>query len=415
MQRWHKCQASQYPIDIPRATLTRHIKHQVSGDCTLGRYKPVFSVAMEDELSKHIIEMQERFYGLIPSDVRKLAFEFAEILHLEHPFDSGMKMAGEDWLGGFLKRHPELEIRKPEPTSIGRAVGFNKPQVDAFYHNLRSLIEKHNLTARKIWNADESGLTTVHVPRSIIAKKGAKQVGKMTSGEKGKTVTTVCCMSASGTFVPPFLIFPRKNMTDTLMHGAPAGAVGCASPNGWIDSDIFVRWLNHFITHVKPSQTDRHVIVLDGHCSHKTIEVIDLARKNGIDILVLPPHTTHRLQPLDTVFYKPLSDNYNKAADRWMLTNAGKRISFYEVASLFEEAYEKTATLAKASSGFRCTGIWPFNPDVFDSTEFAPASVTDKPLASSTDPNDNLPATTSHAEGLVYFCYSDHIGLSAQL
>ena len=91
--------------DIPRATLTRHIKHQVSGDCTLGRYKPVFSVAMEDELSKHIIEMQERFYGLIPSDVRKLAFEFAEILHLEHPFDSGMKMAGEDWLGGFLKRH----------------------------------------------------------------------------------------------------------------------------------------------------------------------------------------------------------------------------------------------------------------------------------------------------------------------
>ena len=60
----------------------------------------------------------------------------------------------------------------------------------------------------------------------------------------------------------------------------------------------------------------------------------------------------------------PLSDNYNTAADRWMLTNAGRLISFYEVATLFRDAYDKTATTAKASSGFCCTGIWPFNPDV---------------------------------------------------
>ena len=38
-------------------------------------------------------------------------------------------------------------------------------------------------------------------------------------------------------------------------------------------------------------------------------------------------------------------------------TNAEKCISFYEVATLFWEAYEKTATTAKATSGFLCTGI----------------------------------------------------------
>ena len=384
--------------DIPRTTLMRHSKQQVSGECSLGRYKPVFSSAMETNLSLHIVDMQERFYGLMPCDVRKLAYEFAETLKLSHPFNPVDKMAGEDWLGGFLKRHPELTIRKPEATSIGRAVGFNKPQVDTFYRNLHSLIEKNNLSAHKIWNVDESGLTTVHIPRKIIAKKGAKQVGKVTSGEKGKTVTTVCCMNAGGTFVPPMLIFPRKHMAQSLLNGAPVGTIGYASPNGWIDAGLFVIWLNHFISHVRPSTADRHLIVLDGHCSHKTIEVIDLARKNGIDILVLPLHTTHRLQPLDTVFYKPLSDNYNKAADRWMLINAGRRISFYEVASLFRDAYEKTATMAKASSGFRLTGIWPFNPDVFDEAEFAPSNVTDKPLSSTTDLNDNMPVTTSHTE-----------------
>ena len=72
----------------------------------------------------------------------------------------------------------------------------------------------------------------MHTPRNIIAKKGAKQVGKMTSGEKGKTATTLCCMSAGKTFVPPMLIFSRKNMAESLMNGTPSGAVGCASLNG---------------------------------------------------------------------------------------------------------------------------------------------------------------------------------------
>ena len=71
---------------------------------------------------------------------------------------------------------------------------------------------------------------------------------------------------------------------------------------------------------------------------------------------------------------------------------------FYEVASLFRDAYEKTATMAEASSGFRSTGIWPFNPDVFDEAEFAQSSVTDKSLSSTTDLNDNMPVTTSHTE-----------------
>ena len=98
-----------------------------------------------------------------------------------------------------------------------------------------------------------------------------------------------------------------------------------------------------------------------------------------------------------------------------MVTNAGRRISFYEIASLFRDAYEKTATVAKATSGFRCTGIWPFNPDIFDATEFAPSSVTDRPLVA--DANSSILPRASHSEGqlwiemLVGCCrqYSDRI------
>jgi len=113
--------------DIPRSTLTRHVNQIVFGDCQLGRFRPVFDAEMENELSKHLIEMQKRFYGLMPSDLRKLAYEYAETLKIDHPFDRESKMARENWLAGFLKRHPELSIWKPEATSLGRAVGLNKP------------------------------------------------------------------------------------------------------------------------------------------------------------------------------------------------------------------------------------------------------------------------------------------------
>ena len=43
----------------------------------------------------------------------------------------------------------------------------------------------------------------------------------------------------------------------------------------------------------------RVVLIEDGHASHITIEVIELAKKNDVHLLCLPSHTSHILQPLD--------------------------------------------------------------------------------------------------------------------
>ena len=80
-----------------------------------------------------------------------------------------------------------------------RVVGFNKAQVDRFFGIWRALLEQlGEIDGFRLWNMDESGLTAVHKPGRIIARKGQKQVGKITSGERGKTVTILCSMSAHG-------------------------------------------------------------------------------------------------------------------------------------------------------------------------------------------------------------------------
>ena len=79
----------------------------------------------------------------------------------------------------------------------------------------------------------------------------ANKVSALTSDERGLTTTGVDCMNAAGEFIPPMLIFKRVRMNDYLKKGAPLGTVFGCSKNGWITSELFLQWLEHFIKHTK--------------------------------------------------------------------------------------------------------------------------------------------------------------------
>ena len=74
-----------------------------------------------------------------------------------------------------------------------------------------------------------------------------------------------------------------------------------------------------------------------------------------------------------------------------MRTNTGKNVTIYEVLSLVKEAQMVAMTPQNILSGFCLTGNWPYNPQIFDETDFAPAFVTDQDIiqdsgSSSADP-----------------------------
>ena len=105
-----------------------------------------------------------------------LAYDYATVNKLNVPFNKEKKKAGPDWLESFLKKHPDLSIRQPESTSLARATGFNKVQVDKFFQLLRKIISDCNIAPDKIFNMDETGISTVQKRSKIIAQKGVKQV-----------------------------------------------------------------------------------------------------------------------------------------------------------------------------------------------------------------------------------------------
>ena len=354
---------------IPEATLRRKIKlNDDIKESNLGR-PPVFSEEQECELANHVLKLANLFYGMTPYDLRKVAYNYAEANNIPNDFNKQKKLAGKDWYYLFLKRHPEISLRKPEGTSINRITAFNEESLKLYFDNLENVFEKYKFKENKVFNVDESRITTVQKPPKQLGPKGAKQFGSRISWERGKNVTTICAFSASGTYVPPMFIFPRKRMTNMLCKNGPVGAIYRCSHHGWSNEDLFFDWIKHFKDFVKPTKEDPVLIILDNHSSHISLQVFEFCKLNGIIMLTIPPHTSHKLQPLDLTFFGPLKSALNRESDLYIKSGQNIKITPYELAEIFNKAYVKVATMEKAQSGFRAAGIFPLNREKFSFEE----------------------------------------------
>uniref|UniRef100_A0A1Y1NM29 DDE-1 domain-containing protein n=1 Tax=Photinus pyralis TaxID=7054 RepID=A0A1Y1NM29_PHOPY len=292
--------------------------------------------------------MEARLFGLTLTECRQLAFQLADQNRIEHPFNQDRKMAGQGWMQGFLNRHKDLSIRKPEATSGARAMGFNKVAVQQFFKLLEETVQKYKLTAEKNYNVDETGVTVNPKGSSkIIASKGKRQVGVLASAERGETITAEICFSASGACMPPMLIFPRKRMQQGFLDGLVPGGWVELNEKGWIDKILFFSWFKKFVEYSRASKDSPILLLLDGHSSHtKNLDVINYARENGVQMICFPPHCTHRLQALDVAFMKPLSAYYDDEVRKWLRTNPGRVVTFQKISYLFRAAYLRAATMA---------------------------------------------------------------------
>lgn len=365
-------------FNVPRSTLQRLARRakannlpsgSIIENTKLGRNTVLGSDA-ENELVDYILKMEAQFYGLTKKDLCRMAYTMVIRNNIKHPFKNGI--AGRSWLDAFLCRHKEqLSMRRPAGTSFARALGFNKENVTDFFNHLEALYEKHNFGPHRVFNVDETGLSVVpsRLPK-VIARKGKRQVASITSAERGSLVTVVAAMSAGGQFVPPMLVFPRKNRNDQLMRGAPPGSIYAVHPSGWIQQNLFTMWFNHFIQFVKPTEEFPVLLILDGHYSHtRNLDVIKIARQNHVYIISLPPHSTHKLQPLDKTFMGPLKSYYSEEIRTWLRIN-NRAVTQFDLAELLGNALLKCQTTELAVNGFRVTGICPLNKHVFTEADF---------------------------------------------
>ncbi len=102
---------------------------------------------------------------------------------------------------------------------------------------------------------------------------------------------------------------------------------------------------------------EEKILFLDGHNSHVSIEVIDLASKNNITLICLIAHSTHALQPLDVGVFKTAKTVWKEVVNNYYKETGFKTIEKSTFPSLLKKVY-KTAFLPQhAVAGFFKCGL----------------------------------------------------------
>lgn len=132
-----------------------------------------------------------------------------------------------------------------------------------------------------------------------------------------------------------------------------------------MDSDLFFKWFRDiFIPHCGSARPV--LLLLDNHESHISIEVIQLARANKIEILGFPAHTTHILQPLDVSINGPLKAQVYKTATNLGFVNKHQILNKAKFPAVLSASIDKFCSPANIKGSFRKSGIFPYNPDAID-------------------------------------------------
>lgn len=189
---------------------------------------------------------------------------------------------------------------------------------------------------------------------SIFARNQGKQ----------EWVTVIECINAAGAALPPLLIFKAKHTNSAwIPTDAPLDWRFSTSNSGWTSDSHGFEWLNTvFEPNTRPEDPNqRRLLVMDGHSSHITASFIAYCMKHSTDLLILPPHTSHLLQPLDVGVFAPLKRALAEETDAVSRLDSS-RISRVDWVSKLMRARSRALVSSNILAGWRGAGLEPFKP-----------------------------------------------------
>lgn len=366
----HSQESVSQRIGIPRRTLRNHLKTG-SKKRVLGA-KSILTKQQENDLVEKIIKFAQKGFPLTPRVLRRCVYKFCEMHNIPHKFNREKQLAGKEWYRSFMKRHPNISQRKAQQLNPARAQKLNHFIVDDYFKTLNDLLERTGLKYKpgNIYNMDEKGCRLMlHHQQRVLAEKGSKRV-HLVGSEHGENVTIVACANALGHVIPPMILFKGQRLKPTFADGLPAGSVVHMTPKGSMTTEIFIKWLDHFSNFMSPPPT---ILIFDGASSHLDITIADKAESLQIELLCLPSNTTHELQPMDKSVFRSFESHWDQELLDYWEQHPDRKLNKERFSDVFTPVWGKSMTISNICSGFRSTGIYPFNKNAIPEHAFAPS------------------------------------------
>ena len=182
--------------------------------------------------------------------------------------------------------------------------------------------------------------------------------------------------------LPPGLIYKADtgNLQDIWVQDFDGNTQNCyfaSSPTGWTNDNLGMQWLTEIFDKATKDKARRNwrCLFVDGHSSHINMNFLDWCLEHRVLVACYPPYSTHRLQPLDVSLFSPLAVYYSQGLDLMLQQSQGiSSVTKRDFFRLFWPAFIKAFTSSNIKSGFRKTGLVPFNPTaILQAFERAPS------------------------------------------
>ena len=198
----------------------------------------------------------------------------------------------------------------------------------------------------------------------MLAKRDSRVVHSIEPDQR-EHLSILSCINAAGGCIPNFYILKGTYFLEDYIACCEAGAVMGMQSNAWMTKWLIKSWISHFIQCLRKGPridlSNRHLVILNGHNSHVTLEVVRMAMESGLDIISLPSHTSHALQPLDVACFAPFKTAFRKQRDAWTVLHKNSKVEKHDLCEWTSKALQLVVTERNIKSGFRKIGIWPLD------------------------------------------------------
>jgi len=350
----------------------------------------VIFVEDEKQLVEHIYQLAKRGYPITVTQLRLLAYQYAKVNGLKG-FSKKNQAAGRTWANSFMERHDAVTIKKCKNLSVYRAMCANPQQIydwfDIYEEVLRGtgiMNENGEIDGSRVWNVDETGLCDVPGEENVVSFKYLKP-WRIVPSEHGTLSTVLSYVNANGHSSPPMVIHKGARKNAEWTTGAKRNVQVRCSDTGYIKGHLFLDYAKKFVEHLLDQgmlkEGEKHIVLLDGHNSHIfNIEFIDFMTRHGIEVLAMPAHSSHVLQPLDGTPFARLKALWKLALSEYNTNNHGMRITKKKWFGTFNKAWYNAITADNIKAGFKMTGIVPLDRSKIDEKKLGPSETTDNPL-----------------------------------
>ena len=286
--------------------------------CSLGRPTKL-SPQAEAEIRKWLEECAKNLDFPTKREFEQKCADFLDAEQFQGSFS-------KNYFDELLKRiAPDFDIRLAQPVEFER--GFlSEASIKEYFETLNEIDIEHQCPDL-ILNFDETGFGGSRSGRMrsmpLIVPQNYDGKLRYQDEQTSHHISALIGISASGNMLTPGIVIPRESehpdgsscqyFNKAQVYYSTKGFITRSIFEEYF-SDVVIPYINQMRTK-HGDQTRKAIIIYDGLKGHISEDLFAYCADNNVEIVVLPPHSSHLLQPLDQGLFRSMKSHYPKVAD----------------------------------------------------------------------------------------------------